>query len=115
MMFSSNNDVAGKNNFGVNSLDDLSQLFILYGVGFALVFLCYSVMYWRAEKKDIENEKELSNYKRHFFIFVMIAIVSIIMAAANIGVRYGIPGFVYALLGPLCHFHAKWSERKYGV
>ena len=91
----------------VKSVDELSELFQLYGLGFTLVFICVSLMYWHASKKKlgVKNTEEMKYYFRHFMIFVMVGILSIVIAKLNIGIRYGTPGFVYALLGPICTWH----------
>jgi hypothetical protein len=50
---------------------------------------------------------------RQFAIFVALAAVSMLVAYLGIGVRYGIPGFIYAFLGPLCYMHAARFQKKY--
>ena len=99
---------------GMNA-NDLAQLFILYGVGFVLVFTSYSFLYWRASKKDTLNSNllELKFYHRHFLIFVIIGIVSVILSIFQTGIRFGLPGFVYALLGPLCYYNSVLFRKKY--
>jgi len=93
---------------GVRTAADLASLFIMYGVGFLMIFLCFSLMYYRAKQKSEEKKEriELNFYFKHFLIFVIVALLSILMAAAEIGIRYGSPGFVYILLGPLCGYHS---------
>ena len=78
------------------SLDELSGLFQLYSVGFTLIFLCLTLMYRRVHKKDIENKNPLTLlfYKRHFFIFVLVGLFSVILAYFNIGIRFGLPGLI---------------------
>ena len=36
-----------------------------------------------------------------------------LVAHLGIGIRYGIPGFLYVLLGPLCYLHAARFQKKY--
>lgn len=89
------------------SIDDFATLFQLYSLGFGLIFLCLSAMYARAGAK-VENiyEKSLLNfYMRHFGIFVIMGIVSIVLATLKVGFLYGLPGIVYSLLGPVCWWH----------
>ncbi|PWH83200.1 DUF1211 domain-containing protein [Algibacter marinivivus] len=95
------------------SLNDLASLFILYSLGFLLIFLCFSLMYKRAYKKSEKNSITLLFYHRHFLIFVVVALVSILLAIFKIGIIFGVPGFVYAFLGPLCYFHALKFNKKH--
>ena len=96
--------------------DSLAALFKLYGIGFCLIFTCYSLMYYRAYKKDLAKGKQLKLYylARHFAIFVLVGLVSVLLATAKIGLNIALPGPIYALLGPLCYFHGSWFEKKYG-
>lgn len=97
------------------TVDALSQLFVLYGIGFVLVFASYSFLYWRAFHKDTDNKRslELKFYHKHFLIFVVIGIVSVILSVFKVGMQFGFPGFVYALLGPLCYFNGAFFRNKY--
>ncbi|WP_088342339.1 TMEM175 family protein [Robiginitalea sediminis] len=93
----------------------LADLFQLYSIGFALIFLCYSLMYFRAFKKErgLDRGMTLLFYARHFFIYVLMGLASVLLSFLGAGLEYGLPGFVYALLGPLCYAHSKWFERKF--
>lgn len=99
------------------SLDEFSNIFQLYSIGFALIFLSLYLMYLRAFKKDRENDKNLKLlfYARHFFIFIIIGIISFLLAKFQIGLRYGIPGFVYLFLGPLCYLHSVKFHKKHNL
>lgn len=44
-------------------------------------------------------------------LFFAVGLVSIAIAALGLGVRFGLPGIVYFLLGPLCYLQAVWSQR----
>ncbi|WP_422107960.1 TMEM175 family protein [Winogradskyella sp.] len=95
--------------------DDLAQLFILYGVGFVLVFAAYAFLYWRAFKKDDRNQNplKLKFYYKHFLIFVTIGIISVILSVFQIGMQIGFPGFVYAFLGPICYYNGALFRKKH--
>jgi uncharacterized membrane protein len=97
------------------SADELAELFQLYSIGFALVFLCLVFMYRRAYKKDTHNKERISLlfYKRHFFIFVIVGLLSCIVAYFNIGIQIGFPGMIYFILGILCFLHSKNFRKKY--
>lgn len=99
------------------SKNDLSQLFQLYSVGFSLMFLSFSLMYYRAYKKDnkILNPFLLLFYTRHFLIFVFVGICSAVLAKFQIGLRYGVPGFAYAALGILCYVHSIKFHKKHAI
>ncbi len=87
--------------------NQFSALFQLYSLGFMLIFACYALIYLRAYKGTKEKTKDfnLLFYARHFGIYVFVAIVSIVLARFHLGLRFGLPGIVYVLLGPFCYFH----------
>jgi len=95
--------------------DDLASLFVMYGFGFAMIFLCYALMYYRAYRKtrSLQTSIDLLFYAQHFSIYVLVAILSIILGVLKVGINFGAPGFFYGLLGPLCYFHAVWFDKKY--
>ena len=97
------------------SEEGLASLFQWYGLGFLLIFLCFSLMYRRAYKKtkSISRSLNLLFYSRHFAIYVGVSALSIGVATQGIGIRYGVPGFLYAILGPLCYWHSVRFEKKY--
>ena len=41
--------------------------------------------------------------------------ISACMAIFNLGIRFGLPGFVYVMLGPLCYWQARFFNQKYGA
>ena len=101
----------------INSMQEFSELFQLYGLGFTLVFLFISMMYFYASKKSSNTTKsaEMRFYFRHFGIFVLVGIISIIIAKLNLGMSFGLPGFAFFLLGPLCWWHGvKFGVREKG-
>lgn len=95
--------------------EKLAGIFQLYGLGFALIFLCFSAMYYRAysKTKNLNSAIRLLFYVRHFSIFVIVAIISIIIAYLQIGIDYGLPGFLYSLLGPFCGLHSYLFFKKF--
>ena len=102
---------------GVNSIQDLSNLFILYGLGFLLIFTCYALMYYRAyrKSKSSNNSLKLIYFTRHFAIFALVAALSITISFLKIGMPFGFPGWVYGLIGPLCFWHSNSFRKKYQV
>lgn len=106
------NSITQKTSLG---LEGLSQLFILYGLGFTLIFSCITFLYYRAYKKDVTNKKPilLLFYFRHFSIFIIIGLISVILAYLKVGIAYGFPGFIYTFLGALCYLNVVVFRRKY--
>ena len=97
------------------TITELSELFQLYSLGFTLIFLCLVLLYRRAHKKDSENKNLLSLlfYKRHFFIFALVGLFSVLLAYFSLGIQFGLPGITYSILGLLCFLHSKQFQKKY--
>ncbi|MEJ2584336.1 MAG: TMEM175 family protein [Robiginitalea sp.] len=97
------------------SVEGLASLFSWYGLGFLLIFLCFSLMYRRAYKKtkSMSRSLVLLFYSRHFAIYVGVAALSIGVATLGIGIRFGLPGILYVLLGPFCYWHSVQFEKTY--
>ncbi len=101
----------------LESWDELRQIFILYSAGFGAVFLCVSLLYihaWRSRQVlglTPEAAWEAAMLARHYLLFVVVSLLSIAIAVAGIGIRFGLPGLAYILLGPLCFAQGAWSER----
>ena len=97
------------------SEEGLASLFRWYGLGFLLIFLCFSLMYHRAyqKTKSVSRSLNLLFYSRHFAIYVGVSALSMGVATLGVGIRYGLPGFLYAALGPLCYWHSVRFEKKY--
>ena len=92
-------------------INEFSKIFQIYSAGFSALFLCFVLMYYRAYKKTAS--KMLLFYTRHFFIFVLVGLTSLLLAKFYVGLQFGFPGFVYAILGLLCYVHSKWFFKKY--
>ncbi len=101
------NLVTGKGT--LNSFDQLASLFMIYGLGFVLIFSLVALMYWYAAGKEtIRNTKAVLNYfSKYFCIFIGVGIFSILLSFLQIGINFGSPGFVYGLLGPVCYWYGK--------
>jgi uncharacterized membrane protein len=99
------------------TIELFSQIFQLYSIGFAAIFGCISLMYYRAYKKDKEhpNKYQLLFFVRHFGIFVAVGLISFLMAKFEIGLRIGMPGFIYCVLGLLCWWHSVKFKKKYAI
>ena len=99
------------------SINEFSNIFQLYSIGFSLMFLTLHLMYLRVFKKDRENGKNLKLlfFARHFFIFLIVGVISFLLAKFRVGLKYGVPGFVYASLGVLCYFHSVRFHKKHNL
>lgn len=96
--------------FGGATIDnalEMTELFQLYGLGFSLVFLFVALLYRRAASQDTPKAAYLHYWKRHFLIFVGVGFLSVLLATFGVGMKFGIPGTIYSLLGPLCYWHGK--------
>jgi hypothetical protein len=102
----------------IGSLGELKSLMMIYGLGFVAVFGCFTLLYahaWsqRAELGlDASGQNEAQVWMRHYLIFVAVGLFSVALAAGGAGIRYGLPGFVYCLLGPLCWWNGKMGRRR---
>lgn len=102
----------------VSSLDELGTLFLLYGLGFVLIFALFALMYRHAVRRsamlalDARELWEARMLMRHYWIFAAVGVVSMLLAWSGAGLQYGVPGYAYALIGPLCWAHGAWSERR---
>jgi uncharacterized membrane protein len=107
----------GSSGITVRTVDELAQLFMLYGAGFAAIFLFVALLYWHAWRHrkalglDDFQAWEAAFLARHYLLFTLVGLLSIALAAAGLGARFGLPGFLYFLLGPFCFAHAAWSQR----
>jgi len=97
--------------------DQVATLFIVYGFGWTLVFLLIALLYRHAYKSrpqlnlDALAAFDAQTHSRHYIAFASVGILSIILAWLGIGVRYGLPGFIYAIVGVLAAVNGS-SRRK---
>lgn len=107
----------GESGVGVQSFDELALLFVWYGAGFAAIFLFVAALYRHGARSaealglDAKERHEARFLARHYALFVLVGVVSAALAATGVGVRIGLPGWIYASLGPLCGGHGWWSAR----
>lgn len=102
--------------FVLNSLQELSQLYVLYGFGLGGVWFCYFLLYRQAYKLRDQlrlNEVELILTRGtmcEILANVLICILSVGLASLQ---KYAWqPGVVYALIGPLMGFLGWWHGSK---
>lgn len=103
----------------ISSLRELSLLFMLYSGGFVAVFGCVAALYRHAYRRRTDlnlsplEQHDARVFFRQYTIFVVVGLLSIGLAWLNVGVRFGVPGFIYGLLGPLCYIHGVVSEKRF--
>jgi uncharacterized membrane protein len=84
---------------------ELRNLFVLYGLGWMIVFFCIALLYWHAARSAAElGLSEIEEYdavsdSRYYLGFVLAGVVSVALAIANVGVSFGVPGIAYCLVG----------------
>jgi uncharacterized membrane protein len=100
------------------SLADVRGMFVVYGAGFIAVFGCFSLLYRHARRLlaadgfDPARQREALELQRHYLIMAGVGLLSIALALAGVGVRVGVPGMVYFLIGPLAWAHGAWNRRR---
>lgn len=96
---------------------NVGHLFQLYSTGFIFIFGCFSLLYYQSYKKDNASGKnhKLLFFARHFLVFVIIGILSFLLATFKIGLNFGLPGFIYALIGLLTWWNAVHFKKKYSI
>jgi low temperature requirement protein LtrA len=104
----------------IASFHDLGTLFVIYGLGFVAVFFCIALLYWHAARQketlgldDLERYDALTTC-HHYLLFAAVGLLSMAMAWAGVGLKVGAPGWIYALLGPLCTWHGSWRAGRRG-
>lgn len=97
--------------------DQLSLLFIVYGLGWTAVFLMIALLYRHAYKTrpqlgiDALSAYDAQTHSRHYLAFAVVGVISILLSFLDVGIRYGVPGFAYAILGPIAAWNGS-SRRK---
>ncbi len=81
------------------------SLFMIYGIGWTLVFACIALLYRHASvNRDRLGLTAVESYdaithSRHYAGFAITGVISMILAMLGIGVRFGLPGFAYLIVG----------------
>jgi|SRR6185369_3938816 len=97
---------------------DLPSLMIIYSLGYVAVFACLALLYAHAWSRRAEldlnavEQIEVRTWTRHYLIFVGVGLFSVALAWAGVGIRVGLPGFVYALLGPFCWWNGEVGAKQ---
>jgi uncharacterized membrane protein len=108
----------GSGAYGIESYDQLGALFVIYGLAFATVFLCFALLYHHAHRRaaalelDPGERHEARFLFRHYLLFCLVGLLSVLTAWAGIGLPFGFPGWIYGLIGPISYLHGAWSDRR---
>jgi hypothetical protein len=94
------------------------NLFVVYGAGYGLIFCVLALMYWRA--LGFATTLRLGRVERFLTraaivqcaIQAGVAALSVALAVAGIGTRFGLPGWVYCGIGPAMAAHGVWQGRR---
>jgi Endosomal/lysosomal potassium channel TMEM175 len=98
--------------------DDVGRMFVVYGLGFLAVFAVFSLLYQHAARSAAKlgltpwQLHEARMLQRHYLMMAGVGALSVALAVFDVGAFYGVPGFVYMLIGPLAWWHGVWSERR---
>lgn len=97
----------------IGTLGNLRGLFMLYAVGWMVVFALFALLYRRAwQTRESLGLRPVESYdavtlSRHYIGFVLAGILSFAIAYLGIGVRWGLPGIVYGVIG----IFSNWNIR----
>jgi hypothetical protein len=87
--------------------DQLPTLMVIYGLGFAAIFLVLAAMYYRGWRKrvaaagrDDAGAHELAYQVGHCFVYVGVAALSMSIATFGGPRAVGVAGVIYGVLGP---------------
>jgi uncharacterized membrane protein len=95
----------------------VEALLMVYSAGWVAIFLCVALLYRHAHARrdalalTAAEAYDAVTYGRHYLIFVLVGLTSLTLAAGGIGMRFGIPGWIYVALGPLCYWNGVHRAR----
>ncbi|MCC6865305.1 MAG: DUF1211 domain-containing protein [Ignavibacteria bacterium] len=101
------------------TLDQVPELMIIYGLGFASIYLILFLLYRYAVKKSAElelDEKEIFNTKTKMYLYSintiipLITIVAALILPENLA---GLSGYIYFMLGPVIYIYYKVRGNRY--
>ena len=95
----------GQPGAAVSSWNQLQDLFIIYDLGWIVVFVLFALLYWRAYRTRtllsltaIEPYDALP-YVGHYIGFVAAGLVSLAIAYSGFGLGFGLAGIAYSTIG----------------
>ncbi len=103
---------------GFGGPDDVARMFEWYGCGYGALFAVFALLYARALRASalLQLDRVERFLTRSGIVQCLlqagVALVSVALAWLGIGLRYGAPGWVYCLIGPLMAVHGMWEGRR---
>lgn len=96
----------------------MTEMFVLYGVGYAMIFAVLALLYARALKRG--DDLELNPLERvqtraaasRCWIQAGFGAASILLALTGVALPYGGPGWIYILIGPVLTVHAMRANKR---
>jgi uncharacterized membrane protein len=101
---------------GFTSNAEVAQLFMIYGAAFASVFGLLALLYRHAAKQCLKSQRAADSmgalaHGRHYWLIVGIALLSIVCAWFGWGITFGLPGWLYMLIGPTAWLNGVLGRR----
>ena len=99
----------------LSGVGELASLFMLYGLGFVTIFACFAFLYLHARKRlnlSRRQEFDAQTEVQYYLIYVFVGLVSVGVAWSGVGIEFGVPGWMYGALGPLCFWHGVVRDRQ---
>jgi uncharacterized membrane protein len=96
----------------------MRELMVLYGVGFAAVYLLFTALHVNALRQRIElqlNPTELFLTRSSMIEYTSMGVIGLLscVLAVTLPIQTaGLSGFIYFLLWPLGHLHGRWEHRR---
>lgn len=90
---------------------------ILYAIGCAAIYATLAMMYWNAwrQRAGLELNAVEAFLTRSSLVsclvFVGVALLSLGLAVLHVGDQFGLPGWIYFLIGPAMTVHGTWEGR----
>jgi uncharacterized membrane protein len=83
-------------------LEQMMTLMLVYGAGFAAIFLLFAAMYWRAARREADpaGRHEARVAVGHSFVYVGVAASSMVLAVFGGNYASAYSGMAYGLTGP---------------
>jgi cytochrome c biogenesis protein CcdA len=99
-------------------MEDVPRLMFIYGIGYILIYILFSCMYFHALKK--KEELGLTNFEEFDTItkihtnciLIGVGVVSVIVSQLLPANYAGYAGFVYVLIGPAFTIYHQFRRRK---
>jgi uncharacterized membrane protein len=97
----------------IGTLGHLRDLFMLYAIGWMVVFTLFALLYRRAWQTSEQlsltplESYDAITWSRHYVGFVLAGLISFVIAFLGIGTRWGLPGLAYASIGLFASMNAK--------